>query len=107
VFIGRVVEKKDLLNPDGWSTQTTFVATESWKGVKSAGVSIFADWSDCNLTFEKGKEYLVFASRGEGPKGELTAWQCSYISESPDPWGRQGRIEQELRRWRQSKRVKK
>lgn len=71
VFYGRVVEaKRDKSN----GLQTTFEVSRWWKAgrSKSSRITLSARGTDCDLTFEVGQKWLVFAQGNP-----LTATLCN------------------------------
>ncbi|MGB7203339.1 MAG: hypothetical protein WBD16_13910 [Pyrinomonadaceae bacterium] len=78
VFVGRVV--KIIKDRKNRGYKAIFDVSENWNGkTKRLRVSFGPYWI-CVISFQKGKEYLVYA----GGETELTAGTCSRTKETSD-----------------------
>ena len=91
IFHGRVleiVEREEHVRTtrDGGATgevrpldrQVVFVVERAWRGVRGERISVTSIVSDCMFAFEIGREYLVFARKGED--GRPTTGICTRTS---------------------------
>jgi hypothetical protein len=91
IFLGRVleiVEREEHIRTtrDGGATgevrpldrQIVFAVQRAWRGVSSERVSVTSLVSDCMFAFEIGREYLVFARKGDD--GRPTTGICTRTS---------------------------
>jgi hypothetical protein len=94
IFHGRVleiVEREEHIRTtrDGGATgevrpldrQVVFAVQRAWRGVSSERVSVTSLVSDCMFAFEIGREYLVFARKGDD--GRPTTGICMRTSALP------------------------
>ncbi|AEW00294.1 hypothetical protein A4D02_23485 [Niastella koreensis] len=76
------VKVKKLISPDvnGQSGKAILVITQSLKGtiLKSQEIETDADGSDCSLTFQMNKRYLLF---GNFNNSKFYVYHCSYSDE--------------------------
>jgi hypothetical protein len=84
VFIGQVRDTRILENLSGissyWQVEVRFEIKRALKGVSGKEVFLRTGTgpSDCGLSFEKGKKYLVYA---DGPVGSLETDSCAKTKE--------------------------
>lgn len=76
------VKVKKLINPDanGQSKKAILVITQSLKGaiLKSQEIEMGSDESDCSITFQLNKQYLLF---GDFNNSQFYVYHCSYSEE--------------------------
>ncbi len=88
VFVGRVIKIVKKRNGRGVPTggyNAVFDVSEMWKGTQKKQIRIFSSGQCClcDLSFSKGKKYLVYAFHAYSDK-MLTASTCSRTREIDD-----------------------
>lgn len=75
VFVGTVIDSQRELSPNGLEWRVRLKVEDFWKGDVKDEVVVYTDTSDCAVSFEVGKKYLVYARRQEG-RGRLFTHLC-------------------------------
>ncbi|MFS0725265.1 hypothetical protein [Paenibacillus sp. 1P07SE] len=85
VFAGELViakgerKQKGMTGPIENRTVNLFEVETAWKGVEHAQVMVHTSWDSCQIVFEEGQSYLIYAV--EGRDGDLYAGTCNRTPE--------------------------
>lgn len=77
VFSGVAAEVEEDSSSDAQPQRTTFEVVQAWKGVSEERVVVQGDGSICDIPFQEGERYLVYATGGGGQGGKTTAFRTS------------------------------
>lgn len=77
VFSGVAAEVEEDASSDAQPQRTTFKVEQSWKGVSKERVVVQGDGSICDIPFQEGERYLVYATGGgKSKEGTLRTSRC-------------------------------